>query len=52
MGQFGVGANTERLFGRNEGGAQNFDRSVAHYVQAYREAQPHRTIPIHQGARA
>ena len=46
------GANTEMLFGRNEGGAQNFHRSVAHYVQAYREAQPHRTIPIQQGARA
>lgn len=32
------GANTEILFGRNEGGAQNFHRSVAHYVQAYRDA--------------
>lgn len=31
------GANTELLFGRNEGGAQNFHRSVAHYVQAYRD---------------
>jgi hypothetical protein len=33
------GANTELLFGRNEGGAQNFHRSVAHYVQAYRASQ-------------
>jgi hypothetical protein len=33
-----AGANTELLFGRNEGGAINFHRSVAHYVQAYREA--------------
>jgi phenylpropionate dioxygenase-like ring-hydroxylating dioxygenase large terminal subunit len=32
-----AGANTEVLFGRNEGGAQNFHRSVAHYVKAYRE---------------
>jgi phenylpropionate dioxygenase-like ring-hydroxylating dioxygenase large terminal subunit len=31
-----AGANQEMLFGRNEGGAQNFHRSVAHYVQAYR----------------
>lgn len=46
------GANQEMLFGRNEGGAQNFHRSVAHYVQAYRERQAVRTIPIHQGARA
>ena len=30
------GANTELLFGRNEGGAINFHKSVAHYVQAYR----------------
>jgi phenylpropionate dioxygenase-like ring-hydroxylating dioxygenase large terminal subunit len=33
-----AGGNTELLFGRNEGGAQNFHRSVAHYVQAYRDA--------------
>jgi len=46
------GANTEMLFGRNEGGAQNFHRSVAHYVQAYRESTPQRAIPIQQGARA
>jgi phenylpropionate dioxygenase-like ring-hydroxylating dioxygenase large terminal subunit len=31
------GAHTEILFGRNEGGAQNFHRSVAHYVQEYRD---------------
>lgn len=31
-----TGAVTEMLFGRNEGGAQNFHRSVAHYVEAYR----------------
>ena len=31
------GANTELLFGRNEGGAINFHKSVAHYVQAYRD---------------
>lgn len=30
------GANQEMLFGRNEGGAQNFHRSVAHYVEASR----------------
>jgi phenylpropionate dioxygenase-like ring-hydroxylating dioxygenase large terminal subunit len=34
------GANTEILFGRNEGGAQNFHRAVAHYVQAYRDSLP------------
>lgn len=33
------GANTELLFGRNEGGAQNFHRSVAHYVQEFRASQ-------------
>ena len=43
------GANTEMLFGRNEGGAQNFHRSVAHYVNAYRQAQPQSLVPI-QGA--
>jgi carnitine monooxygenase subunit len=32
-----AGANDQMLFGRNEGGAQNFHRSVAHYVQAYRD---------------
>lgn len=32
------GANTELLFGRNEGGAINFHKSVAHYVQAYRDS--------------
>ena len=31
------GANKELLFGRNEGGAINFHKSVAHYVQAYRD---------------
>ena len=31
------GANQEMLFGRNEGGAQNFHRSVAHYVEANRQ---------------
>ena len=33
------GANTEMLFGRNEGGAQNFHRSVAHYVKQYRDTR-------------
>ena len=33
-----AGANTEMLFGRNEGGAINFHRSVAHYVDTYRGA--------------
>ena len=46
------GANEEMLFGRNEGGAQNFHRSVAHYVAAYRAAYPQRTLPIQQGAAA
>ncbi|HSV77776.1 MAG TPA: SRPBCC family protein [Ramlibacter sp.] len=32
-----AGANHEMLFGRNEGGAQNFHRSVHHYVQAYKQ---------------
>ena len=31
-----AGGNSDILFGRNEGGAQNFHRSVEHYVQAYR----------------
>jgi phenylpropionate dioxygenase-like ring-hydroxylating dioxygenase large terminal subunit len=31
-----AGANQDMLFGRNEGGAQNFHRAVAHYVDAYR----------------
>lgn len=34
-----TGAVTEMLFGRNEGGAQNFHRSVAHYVEQYRAEQ-------------
>ena len=46
------GANEEMLFGCNEGGAQNFHRSVAHYVAAYRAAYPQRTLPIQQGAAA
>lgn len=32
-----AGGIQELLFGRNEGGAQNFHRSVEHYVQAYRQ---------------
>ena len=39
------GANKEMLFGRNEGGAQNFHRSVAHYVAAYRATHPQGTKP-------
>lgn len=31
-----AGGNVDLLFGRNEGGAQNFHRAVAHYVDAYR----------------
>ena len=31
-----AGGNVDLLFGRNEGGAQNFHRSVAHYVDDYR----------------
>ena len=31
-----AGGNVELLFGRNEGGAQNFHRAVAHYVDAYK----------------
>ena len=50
------GANQEMLFGRNEGGAQNFHRSVAHYVQEHRKRHVVdsglRTIPIQQGAPA
>jgi phenylpropionate dioxygenase-like ring-hydroxylating dioxygenase large terminal subunit len=34
-----TGAVTEMLFGRNEGGAQNFHKGVAHYVEAYRAEQ-------------
>lgn len=34
-----AGGIQELLFGRNEGGAQNFHRSVEHYVQAYRKGQ-------------
>ena len=34
-----TGAVTEMLFGRNEGGAQNFHRAVAHYVEQYRVSQ-------------
>lgn len=34
-----TGAVTEMLFGRNEGGAQNFHRAVAHYVAQYRAEQ-------------
>lgn len=34
-----AGANTEVLFGRNEGGAQNWHRSVAHYVEQYRASR-------------
>lgn len=34
-----AGAVTEILFGRNEGGAQNFHRAVAHYVQQYRDSR-------------
>ena len=47
-----AGANEDMLFGRNEGGAQNFHRSVAHYVQAFRQAssKTHRTIPIGQSS--
>ena len=33
------GANEYMMFGRNEGGAINFHRSVAHYVQVYRDAK-------------
>ena len=31
-----AGGNVDLLFGRNEGGAQNFHRAVAHYVDDYR----------------
>jgi phenylpropionate dioxygenase-like ring-hydroxylating dioxygenase large terminal subunit len=31
-----AGGNQDVLFGRNEGGAQNFHRSIEHYVQAHR----------------
>jgi len=34
-----AGGIQELIFGRNEGGAQNFHRSVEHYVQAYRQSQ-------------
>lgn len=37
QGGLNSGANEFMLFGRNEGGAINFHRSVAHYVKAYRD---------------
>lgn len=35
-----AGGNVELLFGRNEGGAQNFHRAVAHYVNEYKTSKP------------